>query len=93
LDRQSGVKARWISVNMKPMSIQHEPKGDFEKQAATEMSAGKPEFERIEPGLYRRAAPIPLSDGCVSCHNGHFSAAPKSPRFAGLIISIPLAKE
>lgn len=93
LDRQTGIKARWISVNMKPMSIQHEPKGDFEKKAAAEMSAGKGDFEQVEAGVYRRAAPIPLSDGCMSCHNGHFSAPPKSPRFAGLIISIPIVKE
>ena len=90
---QSKMKARWISVNTKPMSIHHEPKSEFEKQAATEISAGKSEFERIEDGYYQRAAAIPLSGGCISCHTGFFAGAPKSPRFAALVIRIPIAKE
>ena len=31
IERQSKVKARWISVNMKPMSLDHEPETEFEK--------------------------------------------------------------
>ena len=29
--RHSNVKARWISVNTKPMSVDHEPEGEFEE--------------------------------------------------------------
>jgi hypothetical protein len=93
ITRQSNVKARWISVNTKPMSIQHEPKSDFEKQAAAAIAEGKGELELVEKDFYRRAAPIPLTGGCVSCHTGFFAGAPKSPRFAALVISIPLAEE
>lgn len=93
IDRQSKIKARWISVNTKPMSVHHEPKSDFEKKAATELAAGKSDFEQIEKGVYQRAAAIPLSGGCVSCHTGFFASPPKSPRFAGLVISIPVADE
>lgn len=85
--------ARWISVNTRAMSIDNEPKTDFEKQAATELGAGKPKFERVEDGYYRLAAPIRLTSGCVSCHSGNFTAQPKSPRFAGLVISIPVQPE
>lgn len=90
MTRLSGIYANWISVNTQPMSIQHEPKTAFEKQAASELSAGKKEFEHIGKGIYRRAAPIPLRSSCVSCHTKMFSEAPKTPRFAGLVISIPL---
>lgn len=90
LDKQSHVKARWISVNTKPMSIQHEPKSDFEKKAAEAIAAGKSELELVENGYYQRAGAIPLSAGCVSCHTGFFSGAPKSPRFAALVIRIPI---
>lgn len=86
----SGIYANWISVNTQPMSIQHEPKTAFEKQAASELASGKKEFEHIGKGVYRRAAPIPLRSSCVSCHTKMFSEAPKTPRFAGLVISIPL---
>ena len=91
--RQSKVKARWIAINTKAMSVQHEPKTDFEKEAAKAIAAGKPDLELIEKGYYRRAAPIALTGGCVGCHTGFFGGIPKSPRFAGLVIAIPLAEE
>jgi hypothetical protein len=90
---QSKVEARWISVNTKAMSIGHEPKSDFEKQAAKEIAAGKDSFESIENGIYRRAGAIPLASECVSCHTGFFAGAAKSPRFAGLVISVPVQEE
>lgn len=93
ISQQSKIKARWIAVNTKAMSIQHEPKSDFEKDAAKELAAGKPELELIEKGYYRRAAPIALTGGCVGCHTGFFGGIPKSPRFAGLVIAIPLDEE
>jgi hypothetical protein len=93
LSRQSNIDARWISVNTKPMSVRHEPKSDFEKLAAKAIAGGKEEFEQIENGRYLRATPILLSDNCITCHTGFFSAAPKSPRFAGLVISIPVSEK
>ncbi len=86
----SGIYANWISVNTKPMSINHEPTTDFEKKAAVELAAGKPDYEYIGKAVYRRATPIPLGSNCVGCHTKMFSALPKTPRFAGLVISIPL---
>lgn len=81
--------ARWISVNTKAMSVEHEPKTDFEKQAAAEIAAGKAEYAAIDKGFYRSARPIPLPGGCLSCHAG-FGTESKVPRFAGLVISIPV---
>lgn len=92
ISRESKIDARWISVNTKPMSIGHEPKGDFEKQAAKEIAAGKSEFELIEAGVYRRAAPILLHSSCVSCHVGLLAESAKTQRYAGLIISMPVAE-
>ena len=89
----SGDKAHWISVNTKAMSIDHKPTTEFEKKAASELSAGKNEYELVENGVYQRAAAIPLGTNCVGCHTTRFSAPPKSPRFAGLVISIPLKVE
>jgi hypothetical protein len=90
MEAMTGDKANWIAVNTKAMSIDHKPKTDFEKQAAAELSAGKEAFERIGDGMYQRAAPIPLRLSCVGCHTNMFSGVPKTPRFAGLVISVPL---
>jgi len=93
VSREAKIDARWISVNTRPMSIGHEPKGDFEKQAAKEIAAGKSEYEQIEGGVYRRAAPIPLASSCVSCHVGLLAEGAKTPRYAGLIISMPIVEK
>lgn len=86
----SKADARWIAVNTKAMSIDHEPETEFENLAVKEISNGKDQIERVENGFYRRATAIPLGAGCVSCHNGLLAPPPKSPRYAGLVISIPV---
>lgn len=90
IKRQSRTEARWISVNLKPMSVSHEPKTAFEKRAAEEIAAGKDAYEVVEKDIYRRAGAIPLGGECVSCHEGFFKEFTKTPKFAGLVISVPL---
>ncbi|NQV28993.1 MAG: hypothetical protein HQ518_31950, partial [Rhodopirellula sp.] len=53
IQRKSQTEARWISVNLKPMSLDHEPETAFEKQAAKTLSTGKEEFEVVQDGYYR----------------------------------------
>ena len=91
--KETKVRARWISVNTKAMSVQHEPKSEFEKEAAAVLSDGKKEFEQVKNGYYHRAGGIPLGNGCVHCHTKLFGGMPNSPRFAGLVISIPVTTE
>ena len=93
IDRKTKIKARWIAVNTPAMSLNHEPEGAFEKTAATELAAGKAEFERTEKGYYLRASPIPLGAGCVGCHTRFGATDEKKPRFAGLVIAIPVRDE
>lgn len=93
IDDQTGAKANWISVNLKAMSINHEPKTDFERQAAREIAAGKSEVEEIDGGIYRRATAIPMAGGCISCHGGLFKQQTRTEKFAGLVITIPVAAE
>ena len=93
LEDRFQVSARWIAVNTTAMSIDHEPETEFEKLAAKEISNGKEHVELVEPGYYRRATSIPLGFGCVSRHMGRLAPPPKSPRFAGLVINIPIKAE
>ncbi len=87
---EAKIEARWISVNTPPMSVSHTPRTEFEKQAAEVLGSGKPFHEQIEQRVYSRAAPIPLSGGCINCHMGFFKDAGSKPRFAGLVIRIPI---
>lgn len=92
--RKSNVKARWIAVNTKPMSVDHEPEGDFEKKAAAELATGKDKYEAVEDGYFRSASPISLHGGCLSCHhNSAFGPPPKGSRYAGLVLSVPIKSE
>lgn len=90
---KSSTMANWIAVNTKAMSVQHEPTTAFEKLAAAEISAGKESVERATKRVYQRATAIPLTANCVGCHTRMFAEEPKTPRFAGLVISIPLSTE
>lgn len=89
---QSKVEGRWISVNTRPMSVHHEPRAGYEKQAATALAGGQEKFEIVESGHLRSVRAIPLGEGCLNCHTGMFRGQSKSqtPRVAGLVISIPI---
>jgi len=90
---ESKIRARWIAVNTKAMSLDHEPKSPFDKQAVDMLASGKGEFELVEGSSYQRAGAIPLGAGCIGCHAGLGERPTESPRFAGLVISIPLNVE
>ena len=93
IDRQTGTKANWISVNLRAMSLNHEPETSFEKKAAKKLAAGDDDVEIVEDGFFRRATPIPLHGGCISCHAGFSPQQSKKPKFAGLVISIPITSQ
>lgn len=93
VDKQTGTKTRWIAVNTPAMSINHEPETEFEKKAAAAIADGRDEYVAVEKGYYTRATPIPLKAGCVGCHTKLFGTTAKTPRFAGLVVSIPVKDE
>jgi hypothetical protein len=93
MKRQSGVEASWMSVNVRAMSIHHEPKTEFERDAAKQIAAGQSAVEVIADGYYRRAGAIEMTAGCVACHDGFGKPPTKVPKFAALVISVPLSSE
>ncbi|MHC4875340.1 MAG: c-type heme family protein [Planctomycetota bacterium] len=90
MERAAHIEARWIVANLKAMSVDHEPETPFEKQAARDITRGRKEVEIVEAGFYRRAVPVPLTAECISCHGGFFRKPSSTPKFAGLVISIPV---
>jgi hypothetical protein len=93
VDRRTRIQTRWIAVNTPAMSTNHEPVTAFEKKAAEVLAEGQAEYATTEKGYYRRATPIPLGAGCVSCHTRFDATGDKKPRFAGLVISISVKDE
>ncbi len=95
LERSFGVSIRWISVNAKAMNIDHEPRDEFEKQAAKALAAGKQEYESYEagdadaPGEYRHAGRIRLASQCLKCHVPNRTST--EDRLAGLTIKMKIA--
>jgi cytochrome c553 len=91
LGRESHIDVRWISANTKAMSLDNEPQDEFERLAAKAISAGKDSFDRVENGSYRRAGAIVLGGSCITCHAAStFGPPPTTPRYAGLVISLPV---
>jgi hypothetical protein len=93
LDEQTKIQTRWIAVNTPAMSIQHQPESAFEKKAAAMIARGQNEYDSVENGYYRHAGAIPLGSSCVACHNRFSQQQAKTPRFAGLVITIPVQGE
>ncbi|APZ91843.1 c-type heme family protein [Fuerstiella marisgermanici] len=90
MERTSHTKANWISINLKAMSIDHEPETAFEKRAARELGSEKAVIDVVEDGYYRQARTIPLTSGCISCHGGFFKKPSEKAKFSGLVISVPV---
>ncbi|MBI2480315.1 MAG: DUF3365 domain-containing protein [Planctomycetia bacterium] len=90
VDEETHGETRWIAVNTEAMSIDHNPKSEFEKQAAKVLATGEEEFEQIENGMYRRAGAITLFATCLKCHESSLTQLRTKRRVAGLVINIPV---
>jgi hypothetical protein len=91
LARSQKVSLRWLVVNARAMNVDHTPRDEFEKRAVQALAAGKDEYELAENGVYRHAAAITLGSECLKCHLPNRTST--EDRAAGLVITIPIAKE
>lgn len=88
LQRDQGVLLRWLVVDGQAMNDDHKPRTPFEKQAAKALHEGRSVWEEQVDGVYRRAAPIKLTNACLKCHVP--DRKDTAPRTAGLIIAMPI---
>ncbi len=80
------VELRWLAVQGEAMNVDHKPRDEFERKAAAAIDEGKEEFEQLDQGVYRRAAPVALTAECIKCHVPNRKST--EVRFAGLIVRI-----
>lgn len=90
IKKKRNITLRWLVVEGQAMNIDHEPQDDFEKAAVKALIAGKDFHAETTAKLYRRAAPITLSNHCLKCHVPDRRST--RDRRAGLIVSIPVAR-
>ncbi|WP_010583751.1 c-type heme family protein [Schlesneria paludicola] len=88
LERNHKLEFRWLAINAQAMNVDHQPKSDFEKEAAKSIAAGADQFEGVEEGVYRRVGAIALQSECLKCHLPNRTS--NKNRLAGLMISIPI---
>lgn len=88
MSRSYGVEVKWLNVNTDVVNVDHQPEGEFEKEAAKQLAAGKPYVEARDGNHYRFAGPIRLASQCLKCHLK--SRTSTDDRTAGLVISMPI---
>lgn len=88
IEEKDHIRLRWLAVEGQAMNSDHQPQDTFENEAVKSLKSGKPFHEESEKGLYRRAAPITLSNHCLKCHVPDRKST--RDRIAGLIIAIPI---
>ena len=88
VEKEHGIKLRWLAVEGQVMNTDHTARDEFELEAVKALQSGKPDYERVEKGVYRRAGPITLSNHCLKCHVPDRKST--EDRTAGLIISMPV---
>lgn len=87
LERQFNVQVRWLGVNA-TKSADHNPRDEFERQAAKALIKGDREYAAIEGDLYRHVGVIKIQNECLKCHVPFRTTL--EDRVAGLAISVPM---
>jgi len=88
LEKTWQVKVSWISVNAKPMNIDHKPSDQFEKAAARAIGDGAENHDVLEGETFRYAGAITLGNRCLKCHVPDRTSL--EDRLAAIVISMPL---
>lgn len=91
LEKEQHVKLRWLAVEGQAMNSDHKPQDAFEEEAVKTLKSGKKDFERVEQGVFRRAASITLTNQCLKCHVPDRKSTRN--RTAGLIIAIAVQEK
>lgn len=91
VESEQPVRLRWLVVEGQAMNTDHLARDEFERSAVAALHADQPAHEQVEGGLYRRAAPITLSNACLKCHVPDRKSTEN--RTAGLIVTIPVLEQ
>ncbi|MCA9173748.1 MAG: DUF3365 domain-containing protein [Planctomycetales bacterium] len=86
LEQSQRVRLRWLAIEGKAMNTEHLPRDEFEREAVRILKAQREAHEDLTNGVYRRAAPIRLSNHCLKCHVPDRRST--KDRIAGLIVQM-----
>ncbi len=89
IKKEQHISLRWLAVEGVAMNPAHKPQDSFENEAVKALKSGQRAYEQIDPGLYRRASSITLTNHCLKCHVPDRKST--NNRIAGLIVTIPIA--
>ena len=90
MSQRQKVELRWLAVNAQAMNVDHQPRDEFEKNAAKAIASGQDSYELAASGTYRRAGLITLGSECLKCHLP--SRTSNKSRAAALVITMPIEK-
>lgn len=93
VDEETAGTTRWIAVNTPAMNVDHEPKTDFEKEAAKALAEGNREHEQVIDGMYHRAGAVTLFGSCLKCHLSGLTKQVQKERVAALVVRLPVQEE
>lgn len=91
IQKNRGITLRWLVVEGQAMNTDHTAKTEFEVAAVRAIKSGKPVFEQVKAGVYRRVGPITLSNHCLKCHVPDRKSL--RDRKAGLMISMSISDD
>lgn len=89
LKKEWNVELAWMAVNAKAMSIDHEPKDDFQRAAAKAISEGAERHEEVVGDRLLYAGAIHLGNQCLKCHVPDRTSLEE--RRAAILITMPVA--
>jgi len=91
MEKQFGVKMKWLTVNTDVVNVDHQAVTDFEHTAVKALAAGKPYAEHFTTDRYQYAGAIRLGSQCLKCHVKMRTS--NQDRVAGLVITIPMTSD
>lgn len=84
------VEMKWLNAGTDIVNTDHQPRGDFEVQAAKRIQRGESAVEQSVDGKYQYVGAIRLRSQCLKCHIKDRKST--EDRFAALLIQMRLEK-
>lgn len=89
MEKQFGVKMKWLTVNTDVVNVDHQAETPFEKEAVKALAGGEPYAEQYSSSRYQYVGAIRLGSQCLKCHVK--TRTDNRDRVAGLVITMAMS--